>query len=365
MPTPLKYKYDPTFFEGLCNVLQETIPGFDERQFIYRVFDKTWPDLELKERVRKITLVLHQFMPQDFSLAANLIVCISRSLLDRKQNFPFGNIFLPDYVAVFGLSEFKASMAAMVEVTKLVSAEFAIRPFLLRYPQETMAQMLDWSCSECASVRRLASEGCRPRLPWATALPAFKNDPAPVLRILENLKADPADTVRRSVANNLNDIAKDNPELVLRTASGWSKQDPATRWIVQHGCRTLLRKGNVEALRMHGFNAGNRCDIRNVTRSEHIKIGQDFTFHFEFRNKESATHRYRLAYAIDYLTATGKKSRRIFRIGEYDVTPAIPLQISRKKSFRDLATRRHYPGRHRLGILANGKEVFTVDFSVL
>ncbi|MEQ9412929.1 MAG: hypothetical protein RIF39_03825, partial [Cyclobacteriaceae bacterium] len=229
MAEPLKYMYDPEFFDHLCQVLKKTIPKFDDNQFIHAVFDTDWPELELKQRTRKVTLALHHILPKDFEKAAECLVKVSRIYLQEKYDKPlYPLIFLPDYVEVFGLDHFAQSMDALEQITQLISAEFAIRPFIVKYPLKTMRKMKQWSKHKNHHVRRLSSEGCRPRLPWVMGLPAFKNDPSPILPVLENLKNDKSEYVRRSVANNLNDIAKDHPEIVLKIAKQWKDISPAT-----------------------------------------------------------------------------------------------------------------------------------------
>ena len=288
MSEPLKYMYNPQFFERLCPVLKAVIPQFEERKFVHRVFDTTWPDLELKQRTRQVTNALHNFLPGDFPRAMEMVVSISHLLRKNKEHehmYPF--IFLPEYIELYGINHFELSMKAIEESTKLVSAEFAIRPFITRYPEETMKYMLSWSRHPEASVRRLSSEGCRPRLPWAMGLPDFKIDPSPILPILENLKADPSAYVRRSVANNLNDIAKDHPELALQIAKKWIGKNPATDWIVKHGCRTLLKRGNEAVLDLHGFNPHAKAGIRELHTTEKVLIGAHADFSFVFVNREN------------------------------------------------------------------------------
>jgi len=359
----LKYMYNPQFFERLCPLLKEVIPQFEERKFIYTVFDKQWPDLELKQRTRQVTRALHDFMPGEFPKAAEIITGVSNLLREnkeREQTYPF--IFLPEYIELYGQSDFEVSMKAIQEITKLVSAEFAIRPFIVNYPKQTMEQMVLWSTHQDAFVRRLSSEGCRPRLPWAMGLPAFKKDPSPILPVLENLKKDPSDYVRRSVANNLNDIAKDHPGLVLKIAQQWNGENPATQWIIKHGCRTLLKKGNDAVLRLHGFNPKSNVYVGALEAGKNIRIGDYLHFNFIFRNRGKKSDSFRLEYAIDYITSTGKISRKLFKIGEYHVVPSKPLLIKRKQLFKDLTTRKHFKGAHRLSILANGKEKAHAEF---
>jgi 3-methyladenine DNA glycosylase AlkC len=176
MAEPLKNMYSPFFFEKLCPILNETIPGFHCNRFIHCVFDSHWPDLELKQRVRQITNVLHHFLPPHFPEAVKILITLSKRLRTEFRGQGFALIFLADYIEVYGLDHYDQSVQAMEEITQLVSAEFAVRPFLIRYPEKMMQQMRAWAAHEADSVRRLASEGCRPRLPWAIQVPFLKQD---------------------------------------------------------------------------------------------------------------------------------------------------------------------------------------------
>jgi 3-methyladenine DNA glycosylase AlkC len=357
--------YNPAFFEKLCPALKQTIPTFDCPDFILRVFNNTWPDLELKERVRHIAQVLHHFLGEDFKKACASLVKLSNKLREERQVQGFQTIFIPEYIQLFGLDHPDESLAAIEEITKLISAEFAIRSFILRYPEKTMQQMAIWSKHQDSNVRRLSSEGCRPRLPWGMGIPALKKDPASILAILENLKADDAEFVRRSVANNLNDIAKDHPDLVLKIAEKWRGKNLETDWIIKHGCRTLLKKGNPHALLLHGFNTDIKSGITSfILPKKRVRIGDNLNFGFDFINKEKKSANFRLEYAIDYLTSTGKTSRKIFKIGEKNFTPGKPISIQRKQSFKNFTTRKHYKGKHYLTILANGKKLAAEEFMV-
>ena len=169
-----------------------------------------------------------------------------------------------------------------------------------------MQRMLVWSKHPHPSVRRLSSEGCRPRLPWAMGLPAFKKDPSLILPILENLKCDPSEYVRRSVANNLNDIAKDHPDIALKIAKKWKGVDPATDWIIKHGGRTLLKRGHESILNLHGFNTNAKAFIKDLTLSKKVTIGDSLLFDFSFFHQEATATSFRLEYVIDYLTRSGK-----------------------------------------------------------
>ncbi|HEX6224052.1 MAG TPA: DNA alkylation repair protein [Chryseolinea sp.] len=365
MAEPLKYMYDVNFFERLYPVLKKVIPGFEERKFVYSVFDNEWPDLELKQRTRQVTRALNQCLPPEYPRAIEMIMSISGLLREREkaQSYPF--IFLPEYIELYGLSHFSLSMKAIEESTKLVSAEFAIRPFIIKYPRETMRCMLGWSTHPDAAVRRLASEGCRPRLPWAVGLPDLKRDPSPILPILENLKTDPSEYVRRSVANNLNDIAKDHPEVALQIARNWKGISKETDWIIKHGCRTLLKRGNEAVLTLHGFDPKAKASVKEFNTPKKIRIGDRLDFDFTFFSRERSSALFRLEYAIDYQTSTGKISRKVFKLSESTFEPYEPVHIRRKQSFRDLTTRKHFRGKHYIRILANGKELAGSEFIVI
>ena len=167
----LKNMYNPEFFETICPVFREHIPGFDCKRFVHLVFDNRWPDLELKDRVRHITRALRHFLPEDFQVSSKMIVDISVAFRGKKFANNFALIFLPDYIEVYGIAHPAQSFCALEEITQLISAEFAIRPFLAKYPELSMKQMLTWSKHISPAVRRLSSEGCRPRLPWAPVIP--------------------------------------------------------------------------------------------------------------------------------------------------------------------------------------------------
>lgn len=162
-------------------------------------------------------------------------------------------MFFPDYIERFGMEDYAVAVGTMERLTAFTSCEFAVRPFIKKHEGQMLEQMLGWSEHSSHHVRRLASEGSRPRLPWAMALPKLKKDPSPILPILENLKVDSSEYVRRSVANNLNDISKDNPDVALSVFRDWIGHSPETNRIVKHGCRTLLKQGVPEAMELFGF----------------------------------------------------------------------------------------------------------------
>ncbi len=366
MPEPLKNIFTPKLLGGFAEILEKTCPGFSPAPFLARVFDPGWEALELKQRMRHISHCLGAALPAGFPQAAHCLVKTTQRLIDRQgEKLAFEYCFLPDFIEVYGLEHPDAALSALETITRWSSAEFAVRPFLIRYPEPMYAQMLAWSVHPSPMVRRLASEGFRPRLPWGMGVPALKRDPSPTLPVLENLKADPAETVRRSVANHLNDISKDHPDLALQLARRWYGQSPETDWVVRHALRGLLKKGRPEALALFGFEqAAEGLEIEQLEVPEQLRIGDTLEFAFLVKNTGNQDCDIRLEYGIDYRTGTGKISRKIFKIKEIRLEVGASAPVRRSQRFTDFTTRKHYAGAHRLRILVNGRELAGREFEL-
>ncbi|MDX1910854.1 MAG: DNA alkylation repair protein [Saprospiraceae bacterium] len=366
MAEPLKNMFSRSLVEPFVAEVMAVWPEFPQRNFLHHVFDENWESLELKQRVRHLSLCLRRHLPAEYPAALEILVDVARRYIARQgEKLTFEYTFLPDFVENHGVEYPDHSIPALETLTRWSSAEFAVRPFLLRYPARMHAQMLEWSQHESPMVRRLSSEGIRPRLPWGMGVPMLKKDPSPILPILENLKNDPAETVRRSVANNLNDIAKDHPQLVLSIAERWLGQTAATDWVVRHACRGLLKKGNAAALAHFGFEQGVAgVEISGVRFSENVSLGGRFECSFEVKNTGTDELRLRLEYGVDYQTLSGKISTKVFNIKTLQLAPQQSESLRRHLSFQDLTTRKHYPGPHRWRILVNGAEMAAYLFMV-
>jgi len=332
--------------------------GFDKEKFMELIYDDTWENLELKAKMRHTTKCLYKILPKDYIEALEILV---KAAPDVKG---FEAMSLPDYVELYGMEHLEESLNALGQFTRYYSSEFAIRPFLDRDTDLVMEFMKIWAKDQHKNVRRFASEGCRPRLPWAMALPKFKKDPTLVLEVLEILKDDESELVRRSVANNLNDISKDNPELAIKVAERWFGKSENTDWIVKHAMRTLLKQGNKRAMRLFGFGDPKNLEIKNLkTDKTSLKIGENMNFSFELVNKENKECKVRLEYAMDYIKANGKHSRKIFQIIEKSYKPG-KYTLKRKHSFVDMSTRKHYPGMHKLVVFLNGEEKANTELNL-
>ncbi len=268
-------------------------------------------------------------------------------------------MIFPDFVECKGMDYWELSLPALAFFTTLCSSEFAIRPFLAKDPERALQYLYKWAEDENHHLRRLASEGCRPRLPWAMSLPVFKKDPTPLLGILETLKDDPELYVRKSVANNLNDISKDHPDVVLDICESWYGQSTNTDWIVKRACRSMLKKGNTRALVLFGFGDPGHIEVDGLEfDKQSLVIGDELSFSFEIKIIGKEAHRVRLEYGVDYVKTRNKISRKIFQIKEADIEPGSHT-ISKKHSFKELSTRKHYPGQHTFTIIINGVEKAT------
>lgn len=353
----LKDLYSPNFYDNLSNILIKTLPGFDKNRFTAEIYTPDFESKELKERMKHTTKVLHHFMPENFAESALLIEKIINQLrIERIGEDSLTYMFLPDYIETYGLEDFQSAVKALEFTTQFTSCEFAVRPFILKYGDAMLAEMLKWSKHENHKVRRLASEGSRPRLPWAMGIPALKKDPSAVLPILENLKQDTSEYVRRSVANNLNDIAKDHPSVVLEIATRWSGLSKETDAIVKHGSRTLLKQGHSEILKHYGLSDKgiHLSDFKVLTPV--VNIGGHLEFSFNVANTNTDLQKVRLEYGIYYMRQNGQLSKKVFKISERDYLPGSSLMLNRKQKFVLITTRKFYPGQHQISIIINGVE---------
>jgi 3-methyladenine DNA glycosylase AlkC len=270
-------------------------------------------------------------------------------------------------VEVFGLDDWDLSIAALEEFTKHVSGEFAIRPFITQYPENTLLKMEEWADHNHPGVRRLASEGCRPRLPWGLRLQNLVEDPTPILPILEKLKDDPREEIRRSVANNLNDISKDNPDIVLEILSRWQKTEDENRErLIKHALRTLIKAGNPGALKLLGFSDTPEVLVKNISvEPDQIHLGEDVIFRFEIHSTSQDEQMLMIDYLVHFMRANGSQSPKVFKLSQKAIQPGEVLQIRKKHGFRPITTRKYYPGKQSFQPQVNGKLFNKVDLILL
>jgi 3-methyladenine DNA glycosylase AlkC len=251
-PFLLKNLFNRESVGAIGDAVHAGFRGFDRSAFMEMVFDTGWSDRELKQRIRRISEALHEILPGTYRDQLDVLLAAVPHAAEG-----FSSLAFSDFVEAYGTDDWEASVPALAQFTRLESAEFAIRPFIASDQERTMARMLEWAADPDPAVRRLATEGCRPRLPWGMRLHKLASDPAPILPILERLHDDSDESVRRSVANNLNDISRDHPDVVIKLLCSWDpKPGTDTYKLARHALRTLLKRGDAGALEVMGFKAG-------------------------------------------------------------------------------------------------------------
>lgn len=378
MAEAFKNMYNVQFFERFTNDLKLVISNLDANEFVAQIMDNKWETKELKQRCRHITTVLKKFLPADYKEAIAKILELLDYVETRHPDFSaiddqkFGltleyGMILDNYVEQYGLDDYETSIKAIERITQFTSCEFVVHSFIIKYPDEMMKQMLVWSKHEHWGVRRLASEGCRPRLPWAMALPNLKENPAPIIPILENLKNDPARFVRLSVANNLNDIAKDNPETVIDLVKRWKGESKEVDWIIKHGCRTLLKQGNPEVMKLFDFHSiGENISMENFQiLIPKVQVGNSLEFNFNLINNNNTKTKIRLEYGVYYQKANGKLTKKVYKISKKEYAENSTTPINRKHSFRVVTTRKFHLGLHQIAVIINRNEFEKYDFELI
>jgi 3-methyladenine DNA glycosylase AlkC len=306
--------------------------------------------LELKARARHIADALEETLPGDPARAFGLLV----KVIVGAGSGGFQYLPVSEYLERHGPRDVEAALKANYELTQRFSSEFCLRPLILAAPGRTLRELATWAGDESEHVRRLVSEGTRPRLPWGRQLPPFIADPSPVLPLLERLKDDPSEYVRRSVANNLNDIAKDHPEVVLRLAKAWLRgASKARRKLVEHGLRTLLKRGDVRALELIG--AGGAASLRawGTVTPKRVKLGERVTFEAKVRNAGADELHLVLEARVHFVKARGT-SVKPFRLARVDLKPGQAVEIARSMELQHRSIRRLFAGVHQVELQVNG-----------
>jgi 3-methyladenine DNA glycosylase AlkC len=353
----LKDVYNKKFILELSSEIMKVYPTFNEKKFTRNIFNKEWGEKELKQRMRHISENMQQSLPNNYIKALAILKPVSLKFTG------LGHLIFPDFIEFCGLDDYESSVSAMAFFTEGSSSEFPIRFFIIKYRNKMIAQMKRWAKSDNEHLRRLASEGCRPRLPWAVGLPDFKRDPGQILPILEQLKTDESEYVRRSVANNLNDISKDHPDVVIKIAKKWKGLNPATDKLVKHACRTLLKAGNVDTLKLFGYKEPKDIFLEKFKVSKEIKMGDEIMFSFSLVTVKNNLGRLRIEYIINYVRQNNKTGRKVFKISEGDFSESA-REMSKKHSFRKISTRKYYPGKHGISIVVNGKVLAEKSFLI-
>lgn len=357
--------------QQIANDIHGVWPEFDRSGFT-ATLTPIPPELGVIDRAKWVKDQLYHFLPKDYPTAVHIMLDSFGSELESADELGFSVFYyLPhgDYVATYGLApeHFELSMKALYEITKRFTSEWPIRSFLEKHQERTLQTLAKWVKDKNAHVRRLVSEGTRPRLPWAGRLKAFQKDPTPVLELIAQLKTDPELYVRRSVANNLNDIAKDHPDLVVKTLKEWNKIDNEdTKWLIRHALRSLIKAGHVGALELLGFPKNVKVKVHDFKLSaEQVKMGDQIEFQFKVTSEENEACKLMIDYTVFFMKANGQLAPKVFKLSQKEIAPGETIELSKKQSFKPISTRKYYPGRHEIGLQINGSDFGKKAFELL
>ncbi|MEP1207371.1 MAG: DNA alkylation repair protein [Rhizobiaceae bacterium] len=374
MPEPFKNSFNPQMIARMGGHLARANVDFDADSFVRLACDDL-EKLELKQRSNQIKDALVSTLGDDFHAACQTMI----NALHPVDDAQLGNMSMDDdgirgwpimpmadVVAERGLEDFDYSMDVLAELTRRFSAEFAIRPFFNHDWRAALDKALVWAESDNFHVRRLASEGSRPRLPWGLQIPQFVADPAPLLPLLERLKGDSEEYVRRSVANNINDIAKDHPDVVAELAGRWMiGADRNTSRMVRHACRTLIKKGHAPTLAALGYGKAKvRLDGFAIS-TKSVKLGQSLDFEIDLTSTGKSSQSLIVDFVIHYQRANGELSPKVYKWKSFELKPGETVKMAKKQAIRQITTRVFYAGTHGLDIQINGETVASGTFELI
>lgn len=326
--------------------------------------------LELKQRVQHLIAIMGKHLPENFEETA---VILGRIRDHWDEGAPEDNLRsfaawpIIDYVADFGFGSPETALPLLSYLTPMFSAEFAIRTFLNRHPELTYNEMSLWSLSSDEHIRRLASEGIRPRLPWGSQLPQYIEDPLPVIALLDNLVDDTSDYVRRSVANNLNDISKDHPDLVIETCQRWLEDDiPARQWIVRHATRTLVKAGHPKVFPLLGYTRHPKISSSQIDVSpEQIELGEGIHISSQIHSTSEEKQKLVIDYAIHFVKANGQTAPKVFKWKNLTIKAGESIHLCKNHPIKEISTRKYYTGVNTIELLINGKPLAKTNFKLI
>lgn len=371
--TLLKNRIGPSTVAQLIAFSHSMGIQFSEQKFRVRAL-KELDNLELKDRVRHLATCLTEAWDLPFTTLAPLLTqAIQQSDLSGFSLWPIAEL-----VSTVGTAAPKHAFPVLTEITRKFTSEFAIRSFLTAHPDITYKQMQRWAQSDNEHDRRLASEGSRPRLPWGTALQSAKKDPSPGIRLLDLLIDDESKYVQTSVANHLNDISKDHPELAVTIAHRWlSTKHNALRatktrsnrdWIVRHGLRHLVKQGHAGALQIFGLSPNHSIQWKTIRiQRAQLTPGDTLEFAASFALRPRSKTGKQLVvidYILGYVNARGQRSEKIYKGVKRAIQPGITEIFSKKHVLRPISTRTFYAGTHTLCIQVNGQKSPPVEWKL-
>jgi len=356
---PLKDIYtNKDIFRQLAADMKKAYPALGEQEF-YRVLVKDLEDLELKARIERAADVCYQFLPKDYEKALSVLYRFCEGKEDRLIY-----MFLSAYVAKYGRQHYRLSIKAIRDFTQYCSSEEGVRAFLEQDLEQTLNIMQQWTRSKNVHIRRLATEGSRPRLPWAKKISILVQKPALTWPILNALKEDKEKYVQKSVANHINDISKDHPDWIVKKVRQWNLKHATTQWIVQHGMRTLIKQGHKGALEIFGNHHKPKARIENVRWDKKVRLKHPWHCSLHVVSQSSQPQSLVIDYKIYFQKKNAEQKPKTFKLKKYSLNPKERLPLNIKYTFKNMTTRQHYPGTHQWGLVINGEAMERFEFTL-
>ncbi|MUK00631.1 hypothetical protein GM708_01010 [Vibrio cholerae] len=359
---------DPAVIVRLRDALKEVVPILDFTALTKA--ERAIAGVRLRGRVDIVRDALLHDVPAGFPAAESMM--LDALLLPEFTGWmiwPTTEFVTARAVQGGSTADFDAAMSLLAQLTVRLTGEFAVRDLLNARPQRALAIMRTWTGHENEHVRRLATEGSRAFLPWAKRVPWLITHPAGTRTIIDSTYRDPAEYVRRSVANHLNDLSRVDPALVTEIGRGWEAEpDANTPWVLRHGLRTLIKKADTEALRLLGYTgSGLRVDRPHLSSST-ITQGGTLGFSAVVSNEGATDAAVAIDYSIGFVRANGAVDPKTFKLASQRLAPGESVVVTKTHSFRPITTRTYYPGRHFVTVQANGtlspQAAFTLESGV-
>lgn len=351
--------FDRAAAKALAAQVSAVHPQFDSNQFV-KTASKGLTTLEFNDRVKQFAAALESSLPASRSKSLKILEkSLPEPLPDCEQvtdgwlQWPVGQ-----FVADFGVDHYKESMQLMIELTQRFSSEFAVRPFVEQYQDKVFADLLPLTAHANPHVRRWCSEGVRTRLPWGRKLTSLIVDPSPLLQILDALKDDAELYVQKSVANNINDISRDHPDVALKLCKRWSKKsNPGRDWIIKSGLRTLIKNGDREALSIIGYAKPRALATTLALKPKRLQIGDSVQMVCEIASTASTPQKLLVDYVVHYVRQGGRVSGKVFKWKELTIQPGETVILKKKQAFKETSIRALYPGSHQIELQVNGQRM--------
>lgn len=351
--------FNKEYYQLLSRALKKVYPAFDQRRFIAEVSRGLAP-LSLNQRMRHTSQVLHGLLP---SQPEHSFALLKAAIGNTPPGYT--RLLFPDYVGLYGLDHYELSMHTLKFLTSFGSSEFAVRHFLRKDPEKGLALLTTWAGDPDLHVRRLASEGSRPRLPWSFKLDAVIGNPALTTPLLDRLQRDPELYVRKSVANHLNDISKDHPDYLLQVVKRWDRSHPHTAWIVKHASRSLIKKGHSGSLAVFDFEKNPKLRLEGLKlQSKQLQLGDTLSFSFDLVSEKKTAQKLVVDYVVHYRKKSGELLPKVFKLTELELAPGARVRIGKKQVIKDFSTRKHFAGKHLLCVQVNGRIVGETAFQL-